>query len=75
MRAMLQADWKWMMAIAAVVATRHGGVRLGGTGRRVVKRYSVADHPGLTRCPTLVVAPTCDPHVHPVALRAPHAIA
>jgi pimeloyl-ACP methyl ester carboxylesterase len=48
---------------------------MAAEGHRVVNRYRMEDRLGLIRCPTLVVAPTCDPHVHPVAPRVAGAIA
>jgi pimeloyl-ACP methyl ester carboxylesterase len=44
-------------------------------GHRVVNRYRMEDRLGQIGCPTLVLAPTCDPHVHPVAPRVAGAIA
>jgi pimeloyl-ACP methyl ester carboxylesterase len=44
-------------------------------GHRVVNRYRMEDRLGQIRCPTLVLAPTGDPHVHPMAPRVAGAIA
>jgi pimeloyl-ACP methyl ester carboxylesterase len=44
-------------------------------GHRVVNRYRMEDRLGHIQCPTLVIAPTGDPHVHPVAPRVAAAIA
>ena len=43
-------------------------------GHRVVNRYRMEDRLGHIQCPTLVIAPTGDPHVHPVAPRVAAAI-
>jgi pimeloyl-ACP methyl ester carboxylesterase len=43
-------------------------------GHRVVNRYRMEDRLGHIHCPTLVIAPTGDPHVHPVAPRVAGAI-
>ncbi|HEY2256053.1 MAG TPA: alpha/beta hydrolase [Variovorax sp.] len=44
-------------------------------GHRVVGRYVMEDRIGLVRCPTLVLAPTADPHVFPAAAKVAGAIA
>jgi pimeloyl-ACP methyl ester carboxylesterase len=44
-------------------------------GHRVVNRYRMEDRLGHIQCSTLVIAPTDDPHVHPVAPRIAEAIA
>ena len=49
--------------------------RMAAEGHRVVNRYRMEDRLGQIRCPTLVIAPTGDPHVHPVAPRVAGAIA
>ena len=48
---------------------------MAAEGHRVVNRYRMEDRLGHIRCPTLVIAPTGDPHVHPVAPRVAEAIA
>ena len=48
---------------------------MAAEGHRVVNRYRMEDRLGRIRCPTLVVAPTCDPHAHPSAPRVAGAIA
>jgi pimeloyl-ACP methyl ester carboxylesterase len=48
---------------------------MAAEGHRVVNRYRMEDRLGQIRCPTLVIAPTCDPHAHPVAPRVAGAIA
>jgi pimeloyl-ACP methyl ester carboxylesterase len=48
---------------------------MAAEGHRVVNRYRMEDRLGHIRCPTLVIAPTGDPHVHPVAPRVSGAIA
>ena len=47
---------------------------MAAEGHRVVNRYRMEDRLGHIRCPTLVIAPTGDPHVHPVAPRVAGAI-
>jgi pimeloyl-ACP methyl ester carboxylesterase len=47
---------------------------MAAEGHRVVNRYRMEDRLGHIRCPTLVIAPTADPHVHPVAPRVAGAI-
>lgn len=47
---------------------------MAAEGHRVVNRYRMEDRLGRIRCPTLVIAPTGDPHVHPVAPRVAGAI-
>jgi pimeloyl-ACP methyl ester carboxylesterase len=44
-------------------------------GHHVVNRYVMEERIGLVRCPTLVLAPSADPHVFPVAARVAGAIA
>jgi pimeloyl-ACP methyl ester carboxylesterase len=44
-------------------------------GHRVVGRYEMERRLPLLRCPTLVIAPTADPHAHPHAARVASAIA
>jgi len=44
-------------------------------GHRVVSRYVMEDRLPLVRCPTLVIAPTADPHAHPHAPTVAAAIA
>jgi pimeloyl-ACP methyl ester carboxylesterase len=56
-----------------VDALRSG--EMAAEGHRVVNRYRMEDRLGHIRCPTLVIAPTADPHVHPVAPRVAAAIA
>ena len=48
---------------------------MAAEGHRVVNRYRMEDRLGHIRCPTLVIAPTGDPHVHPVAPKVAAAIA
>lgn len=48
---------------------------MAAEGHRVVNRYRMEDRLGHIRCPTLVIAPTGDPHVHPVAPKVSGAIA
>lgn len=48
---------------------------MAAEGHRVVNRYRMEDRLGNIRCPTLVIAPTADPHVHPVAPKVAGAIA
>ena len=47
---------------------------MAAEGHRVVNRYRMEDRLGQIHCPTLVVAPTGDPHVHPVAPKVAGAI-
>jgi len=47
---------------------------MAAEGHRVVNRYRMEDRLGQIRCPTLVIAPTADPHVHPVAPKVAGAI-
>jgi pimeloyl-ACP methyl ester carboxylesterase len=47
---------------------------MAAEGHRVVNRYRMEDRLGHIQCPTLVIAPTADPHVHPVAPRVAGAI-
>jgi pimeloyl-ACP methyl ester carboxylesterase len=49
--------------------------RMAIEGHRAVNRYRMEDRLGQIRCPTLVLAPTGDPHVYPVAPRVAGAIA
>jgi pimeloyl-ACP methyl ester carboxylesterase len=56
-----------------VDALRAGG--MAAEGHRVVNRYRMEDRLGHIQCPTLVIAPTGDPHVHPVAPKVAGAIA
>jgi pimeloyl-ACP methyl ester carboxylesterase len=49
--------------------------KMAAEGHRVVNRYRMEDRLGHIQCPTLVIAPTGDPHVHPVAPRVAAAIA
>lgn len=44
-------------------------------GHRVVGRYVMEPRLALIRCPTLVIAPTGDPHAYPHAARVAHDIA
>ena len=44
-------------------------------GHRVVDRYEMETRLPLVRCPTLVIAPTADPHAHPHAPKVAAAIA
>jgi len=44
-------------------------------GHRVVDRYEMEKRLPLIRCPTLVIAPTADPHAYPHAGRVAAAIA
>ena len=48
---------------------------MAAEGHRVVNRYRMEDRLGHIQCPTLVIAPTGDPHVHPVAPRVAGAVA
>src|SRR5262249_61640105 len=50
------------------------GPRAAG-GHRVVGRYVMETRLPLVRCPTLVIAPTADPHAHPHAPSVAAAIA
>jgi pimeloyl-ACP methyl ester carboxylesterase len=56
-----------------VDALRSGA--MAAEGHRVVNRYRMEDRLGQIHCPTLVIAPTGDPHVHPVAPKVAGAIA
>jgi pimeloyl-ACP methyl ester carboxylesterase len=56
-----------------VDALRSG--EMAAEGHRVVNRYRMEDRLGQIGCPTLVIAPTGDPHVHPVAPRVAASIA
>ncbi|UGY13491.1 alpha/beta fold hydrolase [Bradyrhizobium septentrionale] len=47
---------------------------MAAEGHRVVNRYRMEDRLGHIRCPTLVIAPTDDPHAHPAAPRVAGAI-
>ena len=47
---------------------------MAAEGHRVVNRYRMEDRLGHIHCPTLVIAPTGDPHVHPVAPKVAGAI-
>ena len=47
---------------------------MAAEGHRVVNRYRMEDRLGQIHCPTLVIAPTGDPHVHPVAPKVAGAI-
>jgi pimeloyl-ACP methyl ester carboxylesterase len=47
---------------------------MAAEGHRVVNRYRMEDRLGHVECPTLVIAPTGDPHVHPVAPKVAGAI-
>ncbi|MBR0936754.1 alpha/beta fold hydrolase [Bradyrhizobium jicamae] len=47
---------------------------MAAEGHRVVNRYRMEDRLGHIRCPTLVIAPTCDPHAHPAAPKVAGAI-
>ncbi|WKA29876.1 alpha/beta fold hydrolase [Bradyrhizobium roseum] len=47
---------------------------MAAEGHRVVNRYRMEDRLGRIKCPTLVIAPTGDPHVHPVAPKVAGAI-
>jgi pimeloyl-ACP methyl ester carboxylesterase len=47
---------------------------MAAEGHRVVNRYRMEDRLGHIQCPTLVIAPTGDPHVHPVAPKVAGAI-
>jgi pimeloyl-ACP methyl ester carboxylesterase len=49
--------------------------RLAAEGHRIVNRYVMETRLPLVRCPTLVIAPTSDPHAHPVASKVASAIA
>jgi pimeloyl-ACP methyl ester carboxylesterase len=44
-------------------------------GHRIVDRYEMETRLPLVRCPTLVIAPTADPHAHPHAPKVAAAIA
>jgi pimeloyl-ACP methyl ester carboxylesterase len=48
--------------------------RMAAEGHRVVNRYQMETRLPLVRCPTLVIAPTADPHAHPVASKVAGAI-
>jgi pimeloyl-ACP methyl ester carboxylesterase len=48
---------------------------MAAEGHRVVNRYRMEDRLGQIACPTLVIAPTDDPHAHPVAPKVAGAIA
>ena len=43
-------------------------------GHRVVDRYEMEKRLLLVRCPTLVIAPTADPHAYPHAAKVAGAI-
>jgi len=47
---------------------------MAAEGHRVVNCYRMEDRLGHIQCPTLVIAPTGDPHVHPVAPKVAGAI-
>ncbi|WP_426434652.1 alpha/beta fold hydrolase [Bradyrhizobium genosp. P] len=47
---------------------------MAAEGHRVVNRYRMEDRLGHILCPTLVIAPTGDPHVHPMAPKVAGAI-
>jgi pimeloyl-ACP methyl ester carboxylesterase len=47
---------------------------LAGEGHRVVNRYVMEVRLPLVRCPTVVIAPTADPHVYPLAGKVAAAI-
>lgn len=47
---------------------------LAAEGHHVVYRYQMEERLPLVRCPTLVIAPTADPHVYPVAGKVAAAI-
>jgi pimeloyl-ACP methyl ester carboxylesterase len=49
--------------------------RLAAEGHRVVGRYAMETRLPLVTCPTLVIAPTADPHAYPVAGKVAAAIA
>ncbi|HWX63624.1 alpha/beta hydrolase [Bradyrhizobium sp.] len=49
--------------------------RLAAEGHRAVGRYVMETRLPLVTCPTLVIAPTADPHAHPVAGKVTAAIA
>jgi pimeloyl-ACP methyl ester carboxylesterase len=49
--------------------------RLAAEGHRVVNRYVMETRLPLVRCPTLVIAPTADPHAYPMSSRVAAAIA
>ncbi|WNJ88362.1 alpha/beta hydrolase [Bosea sp. 685] len=49
--------------------------RLAAEGHRVVNRYVMEARLPLLGCPTLVIAPTADPHAYPVAGKVADAIA
>jgi pimeloyl-ACP methyl ester carboxylesterase len=48
---------------------------LAGEGHRVVNRYVMEARLPLVRCPSVVIAPTADPHVYPLAGKVAGAIA
>jgi pimeloyl-ACP methyl ester carboxylesterase len=48
--------------------------RMAAEGHRVVNRYVMETRLPLLRCPALVIAPTADPHAHPVARKVAGAI-
>jgi pimeloyl-ACP methyl ester carboxylesterase len=47
---------------------------LAGEGHRVVNRYVMETRLPLVRCPTMVIAPTADPHVYPLVGKVAAAI-
>lgn len=47
---------------------------MAAEGHRVVNRYRMEDRLGRIECPTLVIAPTDDPHAHPAAPKVAGAI-
>lgn len=47
---------------------------LAAAGHQVVNRYQMESRLPLIKCPTLVIAPTADPHAYPVAARVANAI-
>ena len=47
---------------------------MAAEGHRVVNRYRMEERLGLVACPTLVLAPTDDPHAFPNARRVAAAI-
>jgi pimeloyl-ACP methyl ester carboxylesterase len=47
---------------------------MAAEGHRVVNRYRMEDRLGQIQCPTLVIAPTDDPHAHPAAPKVAGAI-
>src|SRR5262249_52920938 len=57
-----------------IVDALKAGPRAAG-GHRVVGRYVMETRLPLVRCPTLVIAPTADPHAHPHAPSVAAAIA